>query len=122
MEEEKKQTDILDRLIIEALEQQPDDAMPSGFALRVVSRWERKVVLRELLIEFGIKTALVVGSLAVLAGFLFIPAKETLFSFLRLAADHWQIITGTSIIILVTFFIDQVLLRFFSESRQEFSP
>lgn len=117
MKEEKKQTEMLDRLILEALEQQPDEAISPDFAHLVVSRWERKVALRELLIEFGIKTALVIGSLAVLAGFLFIPAKEAFSSFLRLAADHWQIITGTTLIVLVTFFIDQVLLRFYSETK-----
>jgi hypothetical protein len=57
-----------------------------------------------------------------LAGFLFFPAKEAFFSLLRFATDHWQIITGTTLIIFFTFFIDQVLLRFFSDSRQKFCP
>lgn len=115
MEEGNKKADRLDQLILEAMGQQPDEAMPDGFTNRLISRWERKVALKELLMEFGMKTALVIGSLIILAGFLFLPFKDVLSSWLRLAADHWQIITGTALIILITFFIDQVLLRFYSE-------
>ncbi len=117
MEDESKKSDRLDNFILEALAQQPDEAMPPDFSSLVVSRWERKMALKELLTEFGMKTALVVGSLAVLAGFLFLPLKDAFPSYLRLAADHWQIIVGAVLIVLVTFFIDQVLLRFFSGSR-----
>ena len=63
------------------------------------------------------KTEMVLGSRVVLAGFLFLPLKDAFPSYLRLAADHWQIIVGAVLIVLVTFFIDQVLLRFFSGSR-----
>ncbi len=112
MEAGYKPEDFLDRLILEALEQKPDEQLPAEFTGRLVSRYERKTAFRELLVEFGMKTALVAGSLLVLAGFLFLPMKESLHAYLLLAAGYWQIITGIVLVILFTFFIDQVLLRF----------
>lgn len=117
MEDESKKSTQLDKLILEALEQQPDEAMSPDFSSLVVSRWERKVALGELLTEFGMKTALVIASLAVLTGFLFLALKDAFPTYLRLAADHWQMILGSTFIILITFFIDQVLLRYFSDTR-----
>ena len=39
MEEESKKSDRLDNFILEALAQQPDEAMPPDFSSLVVSRW-----------------------------------------------------------------------------------
>ena len=117
MEEGNKNSDLLDKLILEALEQQPEEAIPAGFTNRLISRWERKLALKELLTEFGLKTALVIGSLITLAGFLFFPFKDVFPLWLKLASNHWQIITGAALVILITFFIDQVVLRLYSETE-----
>jgi hypothetical protein len=114
MERNNEQYDKVDHLIRDAMHERPEIPMPPDFTDRFMLRYEKRMAWNELISVFAIKTGLVLASLAILTVFLIFPLKEALNPFLSWILDKWELITGIGIIILFTFFIDQVLLKFYN--------
>jgi len=111
---DKEQMDELDRLIQEALKEKPGWELSLTFTDTLLEKVEKRLWWREVIQAFAMKTAIVVGTLAIILIILILPSRDTSNPFLTLLLDNWQLVTGICLLILFTFFYDQVLLKYFS--------
>ncbi len=112
--------DNIDQLIDQALSAAPEFDIPASFADRVVARIERQIAWRQLLLDFGLKVLVVVGVLVVLGGTLFwanmdksLQSIEWLSFFTRNLVPIGEVVLAT----FFTFFVDQVVLKYFMHRR-----
>ncbi|HUW07912.1 MAG TPA: hypothetical protein VMW01_16860 [Williamwhitmania sp.] len=116
----KSLPDNLDQLIDQALSAAPEFDIPASFADRVVARIERQIAWRQLLLDFGLKVLVVVGVLIVLGGTLFwanmdksLQSIEWLSFFTHNLVPIGEVVLAT----FFTFFVDQVVLKYFMHRR-----
>ena len=114
METEKEPMNELDRLIQEALKEKPEWELSLTFTDTLLEKVEKRLWWREVIQAFAMKTAIVVGTLAILLVILILPSRDTSNPFLTLLLDNWQLVTGICLLVLFTFFSDQVLLKYFN--------
>jgi hypothetical protein len=101
-----------------------DDSLivPPGLTETVIRKLEKKVLLRQLIVELFLKLGLVVFSLTILTG-VFIGIKgfgvlAILFTYFN---TYRQLITSLLLVGLVIILIDQVGLRFYNSLKKEAS-
>ncbi len=111
---EKEQMNELDRLIQEALKEKPEWELSRTFTDTLLEKVEKRLWWREVIQAFAMKTAIVVGTLVILLIILILPSRDTSNPFLTLLLDNWQLVTGIGLLVLFTFFSDQVLLKYFN--------
>ncbi len=111
---DKEQINELDRLIQEALKEKPEWELSLTFTDTLLEKVEKRLWWREVIQAFAMKTGIVVGTLAIILIILIFPSRDTSNPFLTLLLDNWQLVTGICLLILFTFFSDQVLLKYFS--------
>ena len=104
--------DELKAILDETLQEFPDIRLPDSFTDILIKKLEKRLAWQELLAEFGLKTGLVIGALAVLGAVLFFPVKSSGLPVFTSLAANWQIMAVLAVILLFTFFFDQVFLRF----------
>ncbi|MBC8315284.1 MAG: hypothetical protein ISR57_02495 [Bacteroidales bacterium] len=114
MGRENEQMNELDRLIREALKEKPEWELSLTFTDTLLEKVEKRLWWREVIQAFAMKTAIVVGTLAILLVILILPSRDTSNPFLTLLLDNWQLVTGICLLVLFTFFSDQVLLKYFN--------
>jgi len=114
MSPEKEQMNELDRLIQEALKEKPEWELSRTFTDTLLEKVEKRLWWREVIQAFAMKTAIVVGTLVILLIILILPSRDTSNPFLTLLLDNWQLVTGIGLLVLFTFFSDQVLLKYFN--------
>ena len=111
---EKEQMNELDRLIQEALKETPEYELSLTFTDTLLEKVEKRLWWQEVIQAFAMKTAIVVGTLAIIFVILILPSRDTSNPFLTLLLDNWQLVTGICLLVLFTFFSDQVLLKYFN--------
>ncbi|MFH1160134.1 MAG: hypothetical protein V1733_04215 [bacterium] len=113
MEKETHPLTDLDALILETLKEKPEWELSLSFTDTLLQKVERRLRWRELLREFALKVGIVAGALIILLLCLIFPAREVSRPILTLVTANWQLVTGFSLLVLFTFFSDQVLLKFY---------
>jgi hypothetical protein len=122
MMQEQIRNSELDSLIKSVLKSDEGLIIPSGLSERTFRRLEKRILLRELMLELVFKIGLVSGSLAILAGvFVWINGIGVLTGLYAQFLDNWQIVTSLLLLVFVTILIDQVGLRFYSIFKKEVS-
>ncbi|MCK5137886.1 MAG: hypothetical protein KAR19_19020 [Bacteroidales bacterium] len=105
----------LDRLIHNVLTSNDDLMIPHGLSEKTILKLEKKVLLRELILELSFKVGLVLGSLSLLAGvFVWINGSGVLTSSYTYFVNNWQEITSLLFLALIIILIDQIGLRFYN--------
>ena len=108
----------LDDLITEALKEKPERELSLSFTDTLLEKVERRLRWQELLQAFAVKTAIVAGTFIIILVSLLFLSRASENSFLILLKSNWQIITGTGILVLFTFFADQVILKYYTKNRE----
>jgi|SRR5665648_220459 len=107
----------LDKVIRNVLASNDDLTVPTGLPDKIVRIIEKKVLLRELILELSFKTGIILGSLTILAGvFVWMNGTDVLNNLYTQFTDNWQIITSLLLLVLITTLIDQVGLKFYSRT------
>lgn len=104
--------DKLDGMLEDALHRPPDFFIPDSFTDDLVKRLEKQLAWKELLSEFGLKTALVLGALVVLLVCLIFPAKNDPMPWIAWIAQNRIMVAGIISILLFTFVFDQLFLKY----------
>lgn len=105
----------LDALIRNALISNNDLTIPEGLAEKTLRKLEKKIILRELILELSLKTGLVLGSLVVLlAVFLLLKGKGVIDMLYGHFVNNWQIILSFLFLVFFTILVDQVGIKFFN--------
>jgi len=114
MNDENKIYDKLDTLINEVFREEPGVPIPSVFTDQIVARVEKRLIWKEVFTEFAIKIGLVAGVLIILAICLIFPAPKEGNPVINFFLNHLEYVGAVVVIGLFIFFIDQVLLKYFS--------
>jgi hypothetical protein len=110
----------LDKLIHNMLTSNDDLIIPPGLSDKTIRKLEKKVLLRELILELSFKIGLVLGSLSILAGvFIWTNGSGVLTGLFTHFINNWQIITSLLLLVFITILIDQVGLRFYNALKKE---
>jgi magnesium-transporting ATPase (P-type) len=119
---EQSKNSELDKLMHHALKSNDDLEIYPGLTERIIRKLEKKILLRELLLELSFKIGLVLVSLAVLAGILVWANGSSLLTGLyNQFINNWHLIASLLFIIFITLLIDQVGLKFYQYSRKQLS-
>jgi len=110
--------DGLSALINEALREPPRHFLSADFTEKLLTKVNRRNAWSELIREFAAKVGIIAGTLVILAVCLIFPMKDSLDSFTPVFKDYWHLMAGVALILLFTFFTDQVLLKFYSRHRR----
>ncbi len=122
MNPEQMKNDELDILLREALQSNSDLKIKTVLAEKTIHRIQKVVFLKQLLMELGIKTGLVLLCLAVFAGvFVFFKGNSLFKELFDVLLNYKQHVILVLLLILVTVIIDQVGLRYFHSTSQKVS-
>jgi len=111
----------LDQLIDKALSTPPEWEMPDTFTERFMQRLEKRIALRDILFDFGLKALILFGVIFVLAVVLYLTNWDKPLNEIVLVRSILENIVPISMFlvgVVFTFFIDQVLLRYFSRMQR----
>lgn len=106
--------DELERLILDALKEAPERELSLSFTDALLDKVEKRLWWREHLQAFGIKTAIITGTLGLILLLMVSILSEASQPFLLLLKTNWQVIAGVVLLIFFTSFSDQVLLKYFN--------
>ena len=115
--EKHSKPDKIDHIIDDALSTPPELSMPDTFTERFMQRLEKRIALRNVLFDFGLKVMVLVGVVLILAVVFFIINWDKKLENIVLVNFLLENIVPISMVLIgvaFTFFIDQVLLRYFS--------
>ena len=122
MTPEQLKNSELDNLVRNVLLSDDDLMIPSGLADKTFRKLEKRILLRELVLELSIKTGIVLGSLAILTGvFVWFKGLAVLTGLYTLFISNWQTILSLLLLVLVIALIDQVGLKFYTLYKKEVS-
>lgn len=102
----------LNSILDQALAMPPDSGLPPAFTDLLVKKVEKRLTWRMVITEFALKTGVVAGVLIILLVALLFPFNTSGSWVLEFLVSYWQGLTGVGLIVLFTFLIDQVFLRF----------
>ena len=110
----------LDRIVSNILKSNDKLIIPAGLPEKVIRKLEKKVTLRNLVVELTFKVGLVFISIAILTGvFLWIKGSGVLTGLYIHFNDNWQIITLLLFVGFLTILFDQIGLRFLDTCKKE---
>lgn len=122
MTPEQLKNSELDNLVRNVLLSDDDLMIPSGLADKTFRKLEKRILLRELVLELSIKTGIVLGSLAILTGvFVWFKGLAVLTGLYTQFISNWQTILSLLLLVLVIALIDQVGLKFYTLYKKEVS-
>jgi hypothetical protein len=122
MAQELLNNNELDRMINNAFMSDTDLTIPSTLADKTIRKLEKRMLLQELMLELLFKAGLISGSLVLLAGVLLWFNGSGLLAGIHVYLAHnWQFIFSVLFLLLMTIFIDQVILKFYLELRKKVS-
>ncbi len=110
----------IDQEIDSALSTPPGFEMSNTFTERFMQRLEKRIAIRDIMFDFGLKTLVLTGALIVLAVvfyFLSWDKKAEEIALVRFLLENIIPISMVLIGVAFTFIIDQVLLRYFLRRR-----
>jgi len=117
MNEERKTREEIEILINEALRMEPGISLSSSFTEKLVIKVRRHLIWRELITEFALKIGLVIGALTILAICLIFPSTKEGNPVILFLVNNLHLFGIISFLIFFTFFIDQVLLKYFFRKK-----
>jgi len=120
MNSERKNQHEIEAMITEALRAEPDFSLSSSFTAKMVIKIQRHMAWKELFTEFALKIGLIAGTLIVLAICLIFPAPKEGNPVIQILGNNLPVISIVCFLILFTYFVDQVLLKYFF--RKKFLP
>jgi uncharacterized membrane protein len=120
MKSEQIKNSELDRLIHNVLTSDDNLIIPPFLSDKTIRKLEKKVLLRELVLELSFKIGLVLGSLAILAVvFIWINGSGVLTRLITYFVNSWQIITSLFLLAFTTILIDQIALKYYITIKKE---
>lgn len=111
----------IDNIIRNALSSDNALEIPVGLTEKAVRQIEKRVVLRELIIELLIKVGLVVGSLTILAGVFLWRNNDLFLNLPSLLLNNFQLIASVLLLVFITICIDQIGMRFYHNLKGDIS-
>lgn len=110
----------VEKLIQEALHSSDELKIRKGLTERTIRQIEKRMLLKELLVELLYKTGLVLLSLAALGGILIWAGGSELFSnWYTQLLNNMQVVIAVLILVIFTILIDQVGLRYYEMTRRQ---
>lgn len=120
MEMEKSENSELNRLIHQALASNSNMKVPSGLTEKTIQRLEKKILLKELVLELSVKIGIVSGSLLLLTGiFVWINGNKVITRIYQFVLNHSQQFLSILILGLITILIDQIGLKYYQTVKKE---
>ena len=120
MEKEQLNNSELDKIMLNALIADKDLSVPPGLVDKTIRKLEKRILLRELILELFIKLGIVLVSLAILAVvFIWFNGSEVISNLYAHFINNWQIVTSVLLLIFITILIDQVGLRLYNSINKE---
>lgn len=104
----------MDAIFRKALQTNNDLIIPDALAEKTIKKLEKRILLRELILELLLKTGLVIGSLILLTVvFLLLKGRGVLDWLSNRIVDHWQIIASLLVLVFFTILVDQIGIKFY---------
>lgn len=120
MEKEQLNNSELDKLMLNALIADKDLSVPPGLADKTIRKLEKRILLRELILELFIKLSIVLISLTILTVvFIWFNGSEVISNLYSHFISNWQIFTSVLLLVFITILIDQVGLRLYNSINKE---
>ncbi|MFW9875152.1 MAG: hypothetical protein ACFFG0_18765 [Candidatus Thorarchaeota archaeon] len=117
---EKSENSELNRLIHQALASNSNMKVPSGLTEKTIQRLEKKILLKELVLELSVKIGIVSGSLLLLTGiFVWINGNKVITRIYQFVLNHSQQFLSILILGLITILIDQIGLKYYQTVKKE---
>lgn len=118
--EKHKTPNNIEQEIANALSTPPAFEMSDTFTERFMQRLEKRIAIRDIMFDFGLKALVLVGVIFVLAAVLYFvnwdkKAEEIIL--VRFLLENIVPISMILVGVAFTFFVDQVLLRYFARKR-----
>lgn len=117
MSEGRKTQKEIEALINEALRTEPGYSLSSSFTDKLVIKVQRDLLWKELVTEFVLKIGLIILALIILAVCLIFPSMKEGSPVVMYIMNNLQFVGIISFLIVFTFFIDQVLLKYFFRKK-----
>ena len=115
MEQMQQENKELDRILHHALTSDAELMIPHGLSEKTILKLEKRILLKELILELSLKVGLVLGSLFLLAiVFVWFNGNTVITNLYAYFFTNWQIISSILLLIFITILIDQVALRFYT--------
>ncbi len=109
-----------DRLIRSALESDIKLTIPPGLSDSIIRKLEKRVILRNLILELSYKAGLVLASIAILTTiFVLFNGNSVLDGLLAHLSDNYRIVLPLLSAGIITILIDQIGLKFYQTSGKE---
>lgn len=109
-----------EKLIQEALHSSDELKIRTELTERTIRKIEKRMLLKELLVELLYKTGLVLFSLAALCGVLIWAGGSELFSnWYTQLLNNLQVVIAVLILVIFTITIDQVGLRYYELTKKQ---
>ena len=115
MIQKQLKTDDLDRMIHNALASNNNLLVPTDLSERTIRKIEKRILLRELILELFFKAGIITGSLTILGiVFIWINDNAVLTRLYTQLLNNWQLSFSLLLLIIITILIDQVVLKFYT--------
>jgi hypothetical protein len=112
----------LDKIMQQVMQSSDDLNIPRGMVDRTIQKLEKRILLRELLLELSFKFGLVLGCLGILAGvLLWFSGSDVLNIAVDFIIQRWQMMASLLVLVFVTILIDQVGLRYYDTLNNKVS-
>jgi hypothetical protein len=110
----------IDKIINNALSSDDSLMIPHGLSEKVIIQLEKKIILKELILELSLKIGLVLGSLCLLAGvFVWIYGNAVITNLYAFFITNRQIIISILLLVFITTLFDQIGLRFYTAIKDK---
>lgn len=105
-----KPGDGLNHLIDEALHEFPDLPFRDDFTEKLLTRLQKKLEWQELILNFSLKIILVLGTLGILTGILYLTYRPQDLPLVANLTGAWKPVVTVASLLFFTFLFDQILL------------
>lgn len=122
MNNSSEHPDKTDILIDYALSMNPDQKMSDNFTDKLIHKIEKKLALREVLINFCLKILIISSALGLVFSILFLCNIGNTKNLLSTLLENWQFITIVLIPGLFIFIADQIFIKYFLRKAKHNQP
>lgn len=105
-----KPGDGLNHLIDEALHEFSDPPFRDDFTETLLTRLQKKLEWQELILNFSLKIILVLGTLGILTGILYLTYRPQDLPLVANLTGAWKLVVTVASLLFFTFLFDQILL------------
>lgn len=108
----------IEKIMKVALLNDGDFDVPTGLAERAIRKIEKRILLKESLLELCMKGGLIMGSLLIITAILvFFNGQDVLTTIFDYLVQHWQTVTSIIIVVIFTILVDQVVIKYYLASK-----